>query len=316
MNTRNTGLVAALALTALGSVHGAADKSCDRACLDGLADTYLAALVAHDPSKAPLSPQIRFVENLQRLKPGAGLWQTASAVPTTFKIAVPDPIAQQVGLIAVMQENGKPIELGLRLKVENGKITEAEHVVVHELREASLANLQTPRMPLLSSVPEPYRDSRGRLLYIGASYYDALDLNNGSLAPFADDCARRENGMQTSRNPVPSDPSQGMGLLGALGCAKQLDTQVMSYIDTIDNRRVWIADEQNGLAFGLSHFHHSMQKKEIHTIGVPGQETRKMDFKPFDLPAVHIFKIWGGQIHEIEALGFLAPYNSPTGWEN
>jgi hypothetical protein len=41
-----------------------------------------------------------------------------------------------------------------------------------------------------------------------------------------------------------------------------------------------------------------------------------MDFKPFDLPAVHISKIWGGQIHEIEALGFLAPYNSGTGWEN
>ena len=34
----------------------------------------------------------------------------------------------------------------------------------------------------------------------------------------------------------------------------------------------------------------------------------------FDLPAVHIFKIWGGQIHEIEALGFLAPYLSPSGW--
>ncbi len=49
--------------------------------------------------------------------------------------------------------------------------------------------------------------------------------------------------------------------------------------------------------------------------GVPGQEVRKMDNAPFDLPAVHIFKIWGGQIHEIEALGFVAPYNSPTGWE-
>jgi hypothetical protein len=40
-----------------------------------------------------------------------------------------------------------------------------------------------------------------------------------------------------------------------------------------------------------------------------------MDNAPFDLPAVHIFKIWGGQIHEIEALGFIAPYDSATGWE-
>ena len=26
-------------------------------------------------------------------------------------------------------------------------------------------------------------------------------------------------------------------------------------------------------------------------------------------------KIWGGQIHEIEAVGITVDYNSPTGWE-
>ena len=42
-----------------------------------------------------------------------------------------------------------------------------------------------------------------------------------------------------------------------------------------------------------------------------------MDFKPFDNVAVHIFKISGGKIHEIEALGHSGmPYNAPTGWEN
>jgi hypothetical protein len=35
----------------------------------------------------------------------------------------------------------------------------------------------------------------------------------------------------------------------------------------------------------------------------------------FDMPALHIYKIWGGQIHEMEAIGLFAPYNSPTGWE-
>ena len=33
------------------------------------------------------------------------------------------------------------------------------------------------------------------------------------------------------------------------------------------------------------------------------------------MPAAHIFKIWNGQIHEIEAVGSVEPYNSPTGWE-
>ena len=304
-------LIAALALAATAS------NPCDRACLNKLADDYVAALVAHDPRKVPLARDVRMVENIQRIQPGEGLWKSASAVPTTFRIHVPDVVAQQVGLLVTMQEGGKPIQLAVRLKLANGKITEAEHVVVHQVNEKNLVNLQSPRAPLVSSVPEPFRDSRSRLLYIGAAYYDALDLNNGALAPFADDCVRFENGGQSSRKPVPTGPSKdSFAPFGALGCASQIDTQVMAYITKIDNRRVWIADEETGLAFGLSHFRHAMEQKDWPTYGVPGVPSRKIDYKPFDLPAVHIFKIWGGQIHEIEAIGFLAPYNSPTGWEN
>jgi hypothetical protein len=40
-----------------------------------------------------------------------------------------------------------------------------------------------------------------------------------------------------------------------------------------------------------------------------------MNFKAFDLPAAHIFKVSGGQIHEIEAMGFTMPSGSKTGWE-
>ncbi|MEJ0007612.1 MAG: hypothetical protein WDM77_14915 [Steroidobacteraceae bacterium] len=40
---------------------------------------------------------------------------------------------------------------------------------------------------------------------------------------------------------------------------------------------------------------------------------RQVQNPPFDLPAAHIFKISGGKIHQIEAMGFLAPYNSPSG---
>lgn len=316
MKTRGAAAVAALAV--ITGAASAADKTCDRTCLTGLADKYLAAMVAHDAGKTLLARDVKLVENVQRTKPGEGLWKTASAIPTDFKIYVPDPVAQQVGFIGLMQEEGKPILIGMRLKAQDGKIVEAEHVIARNLRENVMDHFKAPRAALTTAVSEPYRDSRGRLLYIAASYYDALDLNNGSLAPFADDCVRFENGIQTARNTVPAAPIPGqrISLFGALGCAKQLDTQLFEYINTIDNRRVWIADEENGLAFGLSHFRHKMDKKEFHTIGVPGQEVRKMDNAPFDLPAVHIFKIWGGQIHEIEALGFVAPYNSPTGWEN
>jgi hypothetical protein len=61
-----------------------------------------------------------------------------------------------------------------------------------------------------------------------------------------------------------------------------------------------------------------MTKREFAVYGIPGQTVRKMpDQKAFDMPAAHIFKIGAdGLVHEIEAIGFVAPYNSQTGWES
>ena len=286
---------------------------CDRACLNDVVDNYLAALVAHDPSRVSLAATAKFVENTVPMKPGDGLWKTASGVPTSFAIYVPDPTAQQIGFLGVMRENDKPILLGLRLKLVNGKITEAEHLVARNLNERSLANLQAPRPGLLAWVPVGERVPREQMLKIGASYYDALTTSNGKAAPFADDCVRRENGMQTTSNPPPATP--GFATFGAMGCGAQLDTHIMSYIKRIEPRRVWIADEETGLVFGLSQFRHPMEEKTLKIVGVPGIDHWDMNFQPFDLPAAHIYKVRGGKIHEIEAMGFTMPYNSKTGWE-
>jgi hypothetical protein len=295
------------------ATHNAVPDRCDRACLKGLVDSYLAALVAHDPSRVPIAHDVKFVENTVPLHPGDGLWKTASALPTTFKIYVPDPVAEQVGFIGVMQEDDKAVELGLRLKVRKGRIVEAEHLVARQIRDTSLPNLQVPRPGLLAVVPPAERSSREELLKIGATYYNALVNSDGHAAPFADDCLRRENGMQTTGNPPPATP--GRGTMGAMGCAAQLDTRVMSYIKRIEPRRVEIADVETGLVFGLSQFRHPMEEKTLKIVGVPGVDSVDMSFKPFDLPAAHIFKVSGGKIHEIEALGFTMPYNSKTGWE-
>jgi hypothetical protein len=287
---------------------------CDRGCLNALADSYLAALVGHDPSKVPIAANARFIENVTAMKPGEGLWKNASAVPTTFKIYVPDPVSQQVGFLGVMQESGKPVEVALRLKLDNGEITEMEHLVVGGLGDRNLPNLQTPRTAFTTVLPAAQRNTRAQMLKIGASYYDALDDNDGSKAPFAADCVRRENGMQTTGNPPPATPG-GIASMGALGCAAQLDTGTFQYIDKIDNRRITIADPETGLVMGLSHFHHPMKDKFVTIKGVPGVDKVDMPFDAFDLPAAHIFKVSGGKIHEIEAMGFRADYQSPTGWE-
>ncbi|MCC6203106.1 MAG: hypothetical protein IT494_08900 [Gammaproteobacteria bacterium] len=309
----------AILVTTISQGAGAA---CDRACLLRLADDYLAALAAKAPARVPFATNVRMVENAKRIKPGEGLWQTTTGGPTEFKLIVPDAVSQQVGGIVMMQSEGKPAQIGFRLKLENDRITEAEHLIALP-REQSLANLERLRPGLLMEVPYEYADSRGRLIHIAKSYYDALDWNNGNLSPFAPDCDRRENGMRTAPSggpslggtSVPGTAARPATLLGMQDCTSQINSQTFQYIDRIDNRRVEIADEKTGLVIGLSHFRHEMKQKEFPILNDPGRTSMTMNFDPFDLPALHVYKIWGGQIHEIEALGFMAPYNAPTGWE-
>ncbi len=122
--TRRIRPVAVVVLLSIGAVAAPQERvgggRCDRACLAALVDSYVAALVAHEPGRVPIAPGAKFVENLMRLKPGDGLWKTASAPPATFKIFVPDPTSGQVGFMGVMQEDGKPIEVAIRLKSPAG----------------------------------------------------------------------------------------------------------------------------------------------------------------------------------------------------
>lgn len=313
------GLIVFAALT--GIVH--ADTGLDRTALLKLADDYLAALVAHDSGKVPLAGDVKIVENVKRIKTGEGLWKTATSLPTDYKIIVPDPVSQQVGGLVVMGIGGKPAQVGFRLKLVDGKITEAEHMIV-EIRDPNNPLLQKPRPALALEIPYEYADSRGRLIYIAKSYYDALDNNNGHLTPFAPDCERFENGMRTAPSggtlfgtAIPgSKAPRAASLLGMQNCTSQIDSGLFQYITTIDNRRVEIADTVTGLALGFSHFRHPMTQKKFKITGNPDrQESDMTNQQPFDMPALHIYKIWGGQIHEIEAIGIVAPYNSPTGWE-
>jgi hypothetical protein len=315
----------ALAAAGLALVAGKASAAgCDRACLIGITDQYLAAVAAHDPSKAPLAPDVAFVENVKRMKPGEGLWKTATGGPTAFRIYVPDVTLQQVGWIGVVQQDGKPMMLALRLKVENGKITQAEHLLAAPLGPAGNSpnpNIAAPRPGLLAQIPAGQRLAHDRLLAIGKTYYDALDDNKGSEAPFAADCQRRENGITTAGEgaggPPTKDPNPSPV---AHDCKGQIDSGSFIYIDRIENRRMIAADPTTGLAMGLSQFRHPFTNLPYLVKHMDGSTSERnaqnMPYKPFDMPAAHIFKIGPeGQMHEIEAVGFTAPYNSPTGWE-
>ena len=103
-------------------------------------------------------------------------------------------------------------------------------------------------------------------------------------------------------------------------CKGQIDSGSFIYIDRIENRRMIAADPVTGLAMGVSQFRHPFTNLPYQVKHLDGSTSERnaqnMAYKPFDMPAAHIFKIGPeGQIHEIEAVGVMAPYNAPSGWE-
>jgi len=322
---RKLAATAALIATACTGQH-AAEPACDRACLIGIADTYLAAIAAHDPKKAPLSDEIVFVENIKRIQPGEGIWAAAAGSATAFRIYVPDPASGQIGLMAVIDRrtpNGVvPAQLAVRLKIARGRIVEAEHIVADVTNSEAVARLAAPRPNLLATVPEPERTPSATLARIAGSYYDALDESDGNLAPFGKDCEREENGLITAGPGLAPAPFESVDVEGrspppvARDCFGQMSSRRFAYIDTIDNRRVFAVDPVQGLAMGLSHFRQSMNRGPQLMIAADGSQVMWQEKRdPYDLPAAHIFKITGGQIHEVEAIGIFVPYGSATGWE-
>ena len=125
---------------------------------------YLAALAANDPSQAPLARDVAFVENITRLQPGEGLWASAASLPNAFRIVVPDETQGAVGLMAMIDRRADdavtPMLVAVRLKIESGMITEAEHIVGDIQPTADLASLQAARPDLAAVVPEEERMSR------------------------------------------------------------------------------------------------------------------------------------------------------------
>ena len=101
---------------------------CDRACLEGMIDAYLQAMVAHDPSKLPLTADARFTENGSELKLGDGLWGTVTKIGP-YRHYFTDPKTGEVGFLGDVEEQGTPALFALRLKVAGRRIVEAETIV-------------------------------------------------------------------------------------------------------------------------------------------------------------------------------------------
>ena len=70
----------------------------------------------------------------------------------------------------------------------------------------------------------------------------------------------------------------------------------------------------------FAQFRHSMNFKPYQVTALDGSKVTfdraRLKFDPFDLLAAHVFRVGpDAKLHEIESLGLMAAYGSPTGWE-
>src|SRR5512139_297985 len=198
---KNTLWYTTAALLMAAAAQAAQPASCDRACLEGMVERYLDAVVVNDPKAVPLSPNVRFTEDGQRLLIGDGLWNTMKA-KGKYRLFVTDVPAQSVTVLATIQEDHREADkfngslLALRLRVQDRQITEIEQIVVRPDNLRAYENVEKLGTdPLyLQAVPAAERMSRAELIQQGNKYFTGMQRNDGKGDyPFTEDCLRHEN---------------------------------------------------------------------------------------------------------------------------
>jgi len=278
--------VAANAQTQLGT---AAD-ACGRECLRGFITQYLDAMISHNPKVIPTAPTARFTEDTKTMPLGEGLWKGASKVRPYRQ----DFLDVREGVAAshvVVEENGTPVMLSLRLKIKDNKITEIETMVTRSKAEGALFDIEkltTPHAAMNVVPDESQRMSRAELIRIAEIYAAGLKVGGNFEAvnaPFAPDAYRIENGTITAGP-------------GARAGSENIRTQsVRSHPDL--SYRIAAVDEEMGIVLFRLDFGNT------NSYG-PGNA----------LTLFEAFKIHGGQIHAVEAFMDIMPENTPSGWPN
>jgi hypothetical protein len=277
--------VAALAGAALCAAPAQA-ADCDRACLSGLVTQYVDALVARDPARLSLSPDVRFTEDSRELKLGEGLWKTVTG-KGDFRHDYLDTDKQVAAAHVELFEGTAPVLYSVLLHVEDSRIAGVESLVQRITPDSRFqpTELDKPIRGMNDAVPEGKRQSRASLIATALTYTEGLRVGNftdaGTL--FAPETYRVENGVITA--------GQGCGF-GNCGMYSQ---RVMLHPSIVAS--VAAVDEEAGVVVLWMNFGFT------NSYG-PGNS----------LVTFEAFKVWGGQIHAINAFFAPLPLATPRFW--
>ena len=295
---------------------------CDRECLIGISEQYLDALAARDPKRLPLAnANIKYTENGQRLSLGDGLWNSITA-RGTYKLHVADQTAGQIVTFSTLRENGAPMIVSVRLKVDNRRLTEIETIIARS--EGGAKNFEAlgqPREAFSRLTPAADRASRAELVRVANMYFSGMQLNDGKgKYPFADDCHRIENGSPATNTqgkpgqPRP-DPKTATGYSPMWSCREQFESGLIHFVSRIRDRRYVAVDEERGLVVAFVFFDHDAGPSRNFTTP-DGRKVTAGPVQPWTWMIAELFKVEKGLLHEIEAILERVPYGMPSGWSS
>lgn len=321
---------AALLLAGMASANAAAP--CDRGCLEGFVDRYLDAVIVNRPAQVPLSPNVRFTEDGQRLLIGDGLWNTMKG-KGRYRLFVTDVAAGQVTFLGTIQEDHREADkfngslLALRLRVADQQIAEVEQIVFRFPNETGDAfnrtynrvDAMTTHPRYLQAVPAGERMSRETLFQQGNKYFTGMQKNDGKGDyPFAPECERHENGGLSTNVPPPagqtrSDPKTATTYSSQWGCLEQFQSGLIHFVNRIRDRRFVAIDPERGVVFAFAFFDHSAG--ESRRFKAPsGREVVAGPVQPHTWQIAEVFKIEKGLITKIDAFLQRSPYGMNAGW--
>lgn len=293
-------VLAPLALTCLAGAPAAQTRDtsagCDRVCLEKIGDQYRAAFLARDPSKAPISRRVRFVENFVEMPFPDATWDTVTQ-EVGPALTLSDPTTGNVGIYTRIVQNDTPGYLAVRLRIEGEQITEIEHLI------STKRNLSAPPTPIADfdkfqrsqhldkAVPKAKCRPRAEMVRLADGYFETLENNNGEIrgTRFSPDATRTENGMNFPE------------------IEKGFKSGRYLFNERVRDRDHFLVDEYRCIVMARGFIDHKgVLDQYTLTDGTPA---RSIFREPHSWGLLESFKLEDGMITGVEAVFIATPYN-------
>ena len=287
--------------------------ACDRACLEGVMNRYLDAMVAHNPSQAPLAPDVKYAQDNVRLKIGQALWASATA-RGKYIHDFADPEQGDVGAITVIYENGVGAILIVRLKVQGGLITEAEQFVAHDPHgAANYEKMGKPDAKWLEPIPMDQRETRAALDQAAYMYYEGLQLNDGQgVYAFTPDCNRIEDATRTTNQARPQNyghSDEDISDFTTMNCTDQYKLGFLGFTTGCRDRRFMVTDVERGAVLANAYLDFDGTITQAHLTDGRVWKVPPYFMTPRTNQSNEAYRIEKGSISLIEMTMYEVPFN-------